>query len=333
MAKKGVINLDSAGANAKQDESQATPSIAGSSREETSEQSRPPIASFFTSDAVELTDDQIKDIVNRQILFDLAKTDLQTRYNLLFLFDESSITRSGANRIYSAVSEADIKKPTLLFVSSPGGDVAAAYFIAKLCREHTSETFEVAVPRQAKSAATLICCGADRIHMGSLSELGPIDPQFNGVPALALKHSVEHLAQLAAENPAAAGMFSDYLAKSLRVEALGYYERVAKSATQYAVRLLDNRRVKGSGSMSATQIANRLVYEYSDHGFVVDSREAIEIFGDSVVACNTTEYKAGNSLYQSLDFMAWICSSRYKKNLSYIGNTNNACWVLEQNLS
>ena len=34
------------------------------------------------------------------------------------------------------------------------------------------------VPKMAKSAATMICFGADRILLGPTSELGPIDPQI-----------------------------------------------------------------------------------------------------------------------------------------------------------
>ncbi len=48
----------------------------------------------------------------------------------------------------------------------------------------------VSVPRRAKSAATLISLG-DEIHMGELSELGPIDPQVGKprLPVLSLRSS------------------------------------------------------------------------------------------------------------------------------------------------
>lgn len=321
MAKQKVIKSE----NAEEDHSE--PELLKDDCENSSELVTQPLTAMFSPEAAQLTDDEIREIVNRQILFELTKVDFEKDYNILFLFDENSITRSSANRIYNAVTEADPKKPILLIMSSSGGDIAAAYFIAKLCREHTTSTFEVVVPRQAKSAATLICCGADRIHMGHLSELGPIDPQFDGVPALALKHSVDHLAQLVTTYPAAAEMFSTYLAKSIRVEALGYYERVAKSAVQYAVRLLESRNATVPEDVTALQIANRLVYDYTDHGFVIDAREAIDIFGKSVVACHTPQYKAANSLYQSLSVIGWLCSI-YQKHFSYIGSAKNACFLL-----
>jgi ClpP class serine protease len=36
----------------------------------------------------------------------------------------------------------------------------------------------VIVPKMAKSAATMVCLGADSIGMSRTSELGPIDPQI-----------------------------------------------------------------------------------------------------------------------------------------------------------
>lgn len=285
------------------------------------------IADFFGLEAEHATDEQIQDLAIQILATEIAKNPLSAKFNVLVLFDENSILRKTSNRIYSALSAIDTGKPILLILNTPGGDVAAAYLISKLCREHTAASFEVAVPRRAKSAGTLICCGADKIHMGSLSELGPIDPQFGAVPALALKHSVEHIAELVGIYPGASQMFSDYLSKSLRVEALGYFERVAKSAAQYAERLLDSKAVK-SAERSSAQIAKHLVYAYKDHGFVIDAREAKAIFGESAVDSNTDEYKFANAIYEVLDFMAWICDKRFSREFSYVGGTKQGCcWV------
>jgi membrane-bound ClpP family serine protease len=126
--------------------------------------------------------------------------------------------------------------------------------ISKLCRESAVGKFIVVVPRRAKSAATLICCGADEIHMGQMSELGPIDPQIDYLPALGLKNAIQHLAELASQYPTASEMFAKYLSESLNLEHLGYYERVVKSAVQYAERLLRKRIVHLKGDYRETSI-------------------------------------------------------------------------------
>ncbi len=66
-----------------------------------------------------------------------------------------------------------------VILNSPGGDGIAAERIVKVCRTYSKGgVFRVLVPKRAKSAATMICLGADRIYMSPTSELGPIDPQF-----------------------------------------------------------------------------------------------------------------------------------------------------------
>lgn len=47
--------------------------------------------------------------------------------------------------------------------------------IVKLIRNHC-KNFEVLIPYRAHSAGTLICLGADKIVMGKLGELTPVDP-------------------------------------------------------------------------------------------------------------------------------------------------------------
>ena len=225
-------------------------------------------------------------------------------YNLLILHDESTMIKGDADFIYSASTSFKEKKPILLVLYSSGGVIGSAYLIGKLCREYSKDKFVVAVPRQAKSAATLLCCAADEIHMGSLSELGPIDPQIEDLPALGLKASVTHICDLVKENPHASDMFAKYLSQSLNPVQLGYYERVAESASQYAERLL---KTHSSGlKTQPAGIAKTLVYSYKDHGFVIDKTEALDIFGDKTIKINTPEYTLGNIIYEKLIFISRI---------------------------
>ncbi len=271
------------------------------------------------------SNDQLKALVHEQITRDLAEDPISAKYNIMFLYDAVAIARSDADQLYRALNKSSRDKPLLLIVDSEGGDVGAAYFIAKICREFTDKTFEVAVPRRAKSAATLICCGAERIHMGSLSELGPIDPQFQGLPALALKNSIEHLADLTKRYPQAADLFATYLSKTLRIEALGFYERVAESAAQYAERLLRARKLTGIPDEQIKAIAERLLYMYKDHGFVIDAAEAAEIFGKDVVLSNTPEYALANKLYRSLDLLDRVLRDFHALNFAFTGGPDSGC--------
>lgn len=256
-------------------------------------------------------------IISQYFKDTFEENEIYQKYNVLILFDENSLIKGDSDRIYEAVTKFTETKPILMILYSSGGSAASAYLIGKLCREYADKEFHVAVPRFAKSAATMICCAANKIHMGSLSELGPIDPQINGLPALGLKNSVEHIAELVKLHPESSKMFAEYLEKSLSLINLGYYERVAESAQQYAEKLLKTHLSKKY--KEAKLIAEELVYKYKDHGFVIDRAEAEDIFGKFIVKSNTPEYDFANSIYNQLRMITrvsgWINKVPY-----YIGS-------------
>ena len=252
----------------------------------------------------------------------ITENGIVEKYNLLVFFDDQQgMNRHDTMEIYGSVTSfREREKPTLLVLHSHGGQIEAAYLIGKLCRNHLSGPFAISVPRQAKSAATLLCCAADEIHMGGVSELGPIDPQFGGRPALGLKNSIEHIAELCEKYPKSADMFSKYLHLSIRPQDLGYYQRIAESAEQYATRLLSATAFRVSKNnqpvfaLEIKDIASRLVNGYRDHGFVIDWEEAQGLFSyhdtfignfpgapHSLVRLYEKEYFLGNEIHKVMD--------------------------------
>lgn len=246
--------------------------------------------------------EEFSKLLSSYLTQEVSKNKVAKDYNVLVLFDNTRMVKADSDKIYRAITSLTNKeKPLLLVVVSNGGEPGSAYLIGKLCREFCASKFIVAIPRHAKSAATLLSCAADEIHMGSLSELGPIDPQINGMPALGLKNSVEHIAKLVSKTPKSGEMFATYLERTVGPIQIGYYERVAESAVQYAERLLNKRET--NLATPANEIAFKLVYGYMDHGFVIDKGEAATIFGTETVKSNTDEYQIGNTVYETLSHM------------------------------
>ncbi len=64
-----------------------------------------------------------------------------------------------------------------MVIHSPGGDINAAYQMLELLRFHAVK-INACVPFYAKSAATLLCIGADLIILDELAQLGPLDTQM-----------------------------------------------------------------------------------------------------------------------------------------------------------
>ena len=252
----------------------------------------------------------------------LTRHSVRSKYNVLILFDEGQLIRSDADRIYSAIRKLDTKRDILLVIYSGGGQIEPAYLISQLCRESAKQKFVAVVPRRAKSAATLICCGADEIHMGAMSELGPVDPQIGEYPALGLGNAMQYIAELVSRHPGASKLFADYLAATVPPIDLGYYERVVESAAQYAEKLLTQH--SDSLSQPPNRIANTLVHAYKDHGFVIDRNEATAIFGDRTIRIDTPEYKLGNAIYNHLSFLQTVCAF-YNFKFYWVGSLASGC--------
>lgn len=250
--------------------------------------------------------DEMSALVGKIIQSAMRPYGVAEKYNWIIIHDPLKMLRSDSDKIYKTVNAFERKRDVGLIITSGGGEIEPAYLISKLCREAAAEKFIAVVPRRAKSAATLLCCGADEIHMGQMSELGPIDPQFDGLPALGLKHAVQHLAELASQHQKASDMLAKYLASSLKLENLGYYERIAESAVQYADRLLRKRILPLKGN--SLDVAKLLVYGYMDHSFVIDKAEAQGIFGADMIQAGK-EYEMGNTVYEWLSLISSACES------------------------
>jgi hypothetical protein len=227
--------------------------------------------------------------------------NLNRDYLVLALFEPlNSIDDSDLDSVFRSLKQSNPEKSknVCLILLSRGGSIEPAYQISKLCKQWSSSKFVVVIPRYAKSAATLIALGADEIHIGPLGQLGPIDPQLGGLPALGVSQALQTIAQLAEKFPGSATMFAEYLKRVLTVEQIGYCDRIAQSASQYAHRLL---ATKPSIAGRVETIANRLVVEYKDHAFVIDIDESRSLLGEELVKSGTAELEFAEALYQLFD--------------------------------
>lgn len=88
-----------------------------------------------------------------------------------------------------------------LILHTPGGSPAAAESIVKYLRIKFNNDIRVIVPHLSMSAGTMIACSAKEIIMGNHSYLGPIDPQFSGIPAYNIKQEFEEAKDDLAKHP------------------------------------------------------------------------------------------------------------------------------------
>lgn len=73
--------------------------------------------------------------------------------------------------------ELDSTRPLHVLLASPGGGGETAIRMVRSLQLRCS-SLTMILPDMAKSAATLMCLGADSIVLGPGGDLGPVDPQF-----------------------------------------------------------------------------------------------------------------------------------------------------------
>jgi len=146
---------------------------------------------------VQALDREAFDTVRRKYLEQLHK---YTKRNIIayysgFLAKPSihgvEITDEDKNGFMACVHEMNREKGLDLFLHTPGGDIAATESLVHYLREMFGNNIRAVVPQIAMSAGTMIACSCDSILMGMHSNIGPVDPQINGIPAIGVIQEVK----------------------------------------------------------------------------------------------------------------------------------------------
>ncbi len=95
----------------------------------------------------------------------------------------TEVNDADKNGFMSAIHKLDRKKGLDLILHTPGGETAATESFVDYLRAMFGTDIRAIVPQLALSAGTMIACACKTIIMGKHSSLGPIDPQFRGLPA------------------------------------------------------------------------------------------------------------------------------------------------------
>lgn len=137
-----------------------------------------------------------------------------TGANLIVIIDQ--IFANNMTYLEELLYPLQCDKPLHVLLASPGGDGETAIRIVRSLQARSSE-LTILLPDMAKSAATILCLGADRITFGPGGDLGPVDPQMryhNGTLASAkeLVEAVDEAERRINENPQTYPLFASLLA-------------------------------------------------------------------------------------------------------------------------
>ncbi|EHR0219594.1 serine protease [Clostridium perfringens] len=94
-----------------------------------------------------------------------------------------SINDQDMSGFMNAINQMDSSKGLDLILHTPGGSIAATESIVSYLRSKFGTNIRAIIPQISMSAGTMIALSCSEIVMGIHSNIGPIDPQVNGVPA------------------------------------------------------------------------------------------------------------------------------------------------------
>jgi hypothetical protein len=208
---------------------------------------------------------------------------------------------------------------------SPGGSADDAYRIIRTLRKNF-ETVNVIIPFWAKSAATLLSLGANKIVMDEFGEFGPLDaqigkaredsPEYDRESALNDEHSVNILenrykmmfeqmyirlynhreinipkTELSKQLMDNLSKFFKPLLSQIDPYKLGEKKRKLDIGAQYAKRIIAQFGAPINES-SGRQLVDYLINECPDHGYVID-KDVMEKFVSNIHDSNIfgEEYK------------------------------------------
>jgi ATP-dependent protease ClpP protease subunit len=137
------------------------------------------------------------DIVRRKYL---AKLHNLTNRNIIAYYsgflskpkiEGVEITDEDKNGFMLCAHKLEKDKGLDLFLHTPGGDGAATESLIFYLHELFGHDIRAVVPQIAMSAGTIIACSCKSILMGKHSNIGPVDPQFGGIPAIGIMKELE----------------------------------------------------------------------------------------------------------------------------------------------
>lgn len=148
------------------------------------------------------------DIVRRRYIANLNKL---TGRNVICYYSgflsnhnhpDVGINDTDVSGFMTAIHKLDHSKGLDLIMHTPGGEVTATEAIGNYLREVFNGDIRIIIPQLAMSGGTMLSCIGKEIIMGKHSNIGPVDPQFGGIPCYGVIQEFENAKNEIAKNPA-----------------------------------------------------------------------------------------------------------------------------------
>ena len=153
-----------------------------------------------------------------------------------------------------------------LVLHTPGGGIAATESLVEYLRSMFGSNIRAIVPQLALSAGTMIALSCREILLGKHSRLGPIDPQYGGLPAHGVLEEFRRAYQEIVNDPEKKSVWQPVIAR-YNPTFIGECEK----AVNWSNKVTKEWLVSGmfEGDPKALSKAQRIVEELGDHALTL----------------------------------------------------------------
>ena len=199
--------------------------------------------------------------------------DPSTRVSLV---DEFSVNKA-LTRITNAYNAPKGKRKLYLLVNTMGGLQSSAFKIAVAIRKEFDD-ITVFVPHIASSGGTLIALTGNKVRMGRMSQLGPLDPQiyYKGmlVSAKSILAAKANLERRLEEKGHKMSRVDKHMLESIDPVVVEEHVRSLRTGRKYFDLILP---MAGYKNEKIEELYNKLVFSFPSHGHVIQADTAKEI--------------------------------------------------------
>lgn len=208
------------------------------------------------------------DVIRRRYLKQLSE---KTGRNVILYYsgwlqksniDGLQVNDADKNGLMTVIHKLDRTKGLDLILHTPGGETAATESIVDYLHSMFGNNIRAIVPQLAMSAGTMIACSCKEIILGQQSSLGPIDPQFGGIPAHGIVEEFKRAYSEIKGDPVKAAIWQPIIAK-YNPTLVGECEKAIDWSEKMVANWLD-RNMLSSESNKKTIIDN-IIKELGDH--------------------------------------------------------------------
>lgn len=212
----------------------------------------------------------VHDVVRRRYLRQLGEL---TERNVIVYYSGwlqksgmpgSAINDEDKNGFMTVIHEMDRKRGLDLLLHTPGGETAATESLVDYLRASFGTDIRAIVPQLAMSGGTMMACACREIVMGKHSSLGPIDPQFAGLPAHGVVEEFARARKEIAEDPANIPAWQPIIAKYTPT-LIGECEKAIAWSNEMTREWLISGMFKDAKSREVDKKVPRILQELGDH--------------------------------------------------------------------